>query len=282
LDHRPPPTPTAESQFDDQPPAVAAAESGLRGRAVPGAATGLRRFVRSGAVPQHGSSAVGAVPQHGSSAVGVATNTTDVGDRAGGGGVVSGRVGERCEMCTQHLPDRHTHLVDLTSRSLMCCCRACFFLFEPEGAGGGRYRPVPERYLHDPGFKLSRAQWDELAIPVGVVFVFAQSQSDQPVAFYPSPAGATESLLPLGIWGEVMQANPAFADARPDVEAVLLRREGESFDGYLVPIDACYDLVGRVRLKWKGFGGGEEVWQAVADFFGELTERADPVSRGRS
>jgi hypothetical protein len=180
-------------------------------------------------------------------------------------------------MCAQQLPERHTHLVDLTSRSLMCSCRACFFLFSPEGAGGGRYRPVPERYLRDPGFRLSRAQWEELAIPVGIVFVFTRSDSDQPAAFYPSPAGATESLLPLDIWEQVMRANPAFADVQPDVEAVLLRREDERFDGYLVPVDACYDLVGRVRLKWKGFGGGEEVWQSVAEFFGELAQRAEPI-----
>jgi hypothetical protein len=221
--------------------------------------TGLRRFVRS--EPPHASPPTAA----------------DSGTRA----VSPARVGERCEMCAQGLPERHTHLVDLTSRSLMCCCRACFFLFEPEGAAAGRYRPVPERYLHDPAFRLTRAQWDELAIPVGVLFVFAQSSSAEPVAFYPSPAGATESLLPLGVWAQVIQANPAFAEVRPDVEAVLLRRDGERFDGYLVPIDACYDLVGRVRLKWKGLGGGQEVWQALADFFGELTERADPVSHGR-
>jgi hypothetical protein len=181
-------------------------------------------------------------------------------------------------MCSQQLTETHTHLVDLTSRALMCCCRACFFLFEPEGAGGGRYLPVPERYLHDPAFQLTRAQWDELAIPVGVLFVFAQSGQDEPVAFYPSPAGATESLLPLGTWAQVIQANPAFADVRPDVEAVLLRRDGERFDGYLVPIDACYHLVGRVRLKWKGFGGGEEVWQSLEEFFGALAQRAEPVT----
>ena len=181
---------------------------------------------------------------------------------------------QRCEMCSQALPEEHTHLVDLKLQALMCCCRACFFLFEPEGAGGGRYRPVPERYLHDPDFKLSRAQWDELAIPVGVVFVFTQSGKDHPVAFYPSPAGATESLLPLDSWAQVIRANPAFADARPDVEAVLLRRDGERVEAFLVPIDVCYHLVGRIRLSWRGFSGGEEARLELAGFFDRLTQRA--------
>jgi hypothetical protein len=192
-----------------------------------------------------------------------------------GGPPGAGRPGERCEMCAQRLPDEHTHLVDLTSRAMLCSCRACYFLFTPEGAAGGRYRPVPDRYLHDPDFQLTAAQWDELAIPVGVLFVFQHSAQGQPVAFYPSPAGATESLLPLDTWAQVMTANPAVADVLPDVEAVLLRRIGERFDGYLVPIDACYDLVGRVRLHWRGFAGGEEVWREIDGFFERLAQRSD-------
>jgi hypothetical protein len=184
---------------------------------------------------------------------------------------------QRCEMCSQVLAEEHTHLVDLNRQALMCCCRACFFLFEPQGAGGGRYRPVPQRCLHDPAFRMSRVQWDELAIPVDVVFVFSRSGRDQPVAFYPSPAGATESLLPLDCWAQVLRDNPAFADLAPDVEAVLLRKDGERFDGFLVPIDVCYQLVGRIRLGWKGLGGGEELRRETAGFFDGLARRAARV-----
>ena len=28
----------------------------------------------------------------------------------------------------------------------------------------------------------------------------------------------------------------------------------------LVPIDACYRLVGLVKLHWRGFDGGSEAW----------------------
>ena len=41
-----------------------------------------------------------------------------------------------------------------------------------------------------------------------------------------------------------------------------------------MPVDACYDLVGRVKLGWKGFDGGEEVWEEIDRFFARLRERA--------
>ena len=69
-------------------------------------------------------------------------------------------------------------------------------------------------------------------------------------AFYPSPAGATESVLPLDTWDEVVAANPELATLQPDVEAFLVRGRARTAAGaecYLVPIDACYELVGQLR-----------------------------------
>jgi hypothetical protein len=133
---------------------------------------------------------------------------------------------------------------------------------------------VPDRYRHDPEFRLTPEQWDRLQIPVSVAFFFRNSDLDEVVAFYPSPGGATQSLLDLAAWQDVVAANPAFADVAPDVEALLLRRVEGRVEGYLVPIDACYDLVGRVRLCWKGFDGGEEVWAEIDAFFARLRERS--------
>jgi hypothetical protein len=180
-------------------------------------------------------------------------------------------------MCGELLAADHSHVADLIGRTVQCACRSCYLLFTRPGAAQGRYRAIPDRYRYDPGFRISAGQWDELAIPVDLVFVFRQSTQDREVAFYPSPGGATESLLPLGTWAEIMAANPAFADAEPDVEAVLLRRTEAGIEGYLVGIDACYDLVGRVRLHWRGFAGGEELWREVDEFFARLVERAELV-----
>ena len=187
--------------------------------------------------------------------------------------------GEACEMCAEPVGDGHSHVVNLDSRQIMCTCRACWLLFTHQGAAGGRYRGVPDRYLRDPAFRLDEGRWDALQIPVRVAFFFANSDLGRVVAFYPSPAGATESLLSLEAWADVVAANPAMTDLTPDVEALLVRRAGEGFECFLVPIDACYELVGLVRMHWKGFDGGQEAWEAIDGFFDAVRERSRVVSR---
>ncbi len=188
--------------------------------------------------------------------------------------------GERCEMCSELIPEAHSHVVNLQHRNLMCACRACYLLFTQAGAAQGRYRAVPDRYLYDPAFALTDGQWDDLQIPVKMAFFFRNSTLDRFVAFYPSPAGSTESLLPLETWATVMEANPAISDLESDVEALLLNRDREATECFLVPIDACYELVGRVRLHWRGFAGGEEAWQQIDTFFAGLRERSRRVGAG--
>jgi hypothetical protein len=182
--------------------------------------------------------------------------------------------GEICELCNEAIPAEHPHVVNLESRALQCSCRPCYMLFTERGAGGGRYASVPERYLHDRDFSLTDAQWDEFQIPVRMAFFFVNSVLGKTVAFYPSPAGATESMLPDDTWGEIMAANPLFATIEPDVEALLVYRRDRAYECFLVPIDACYELVGHVRKNWKGFDGGEEAWAAIDGFFDGLRSRS--------
>jgi Family of unknown function (DUF5947) len=189
------------------------------------------------------------------------------------------RPGERCELCAELIPDEHGHVVDLESRALMCACRPCYLVFAPDGAGGTRFRAVPDRYLSFPDFTLSSAQWDSLQIPVGVAFFFMNSSLEHVAAFYPSPAGATESMLSLDSWEEIVAANPDLATLRPDVEAFLVRsadrQTGTSqAECYLVPIDVCYELVGELRRLWKGFDGGTEAHSALDAFFERIRTKA--------
>jgi hypothetical protein len=179
-------------------------------------------------------------------------------------------------MCTALIDEHeHSHVVHLENRSLLCTCRPCALLFTEPGAGRGRYRTVPDRYLRDPGFRLSEAQWDELAIPVRMAFVFHNSDLGRPVAFYPGPAGATESLLPLESWRDGLGASRLAGALQPDVEALLLRADSDrDTECLLVPIDACYQLVGLVRSYWKGFDGGAEAWARIDGFFAELAGKA--------
>lgn len=188
------------------------------------------------------------------------------------------RPGERCELCGEPIPDDHSHLVNIEHRNLLCACRACYLLFTHSGAGQGRFRAVPDRHLFDPAFSLTGAQWEALQIPVRMAFFFKNSELDRFVAFYPSPAGATESLLPLETWDEIIAANPGVADLEPDVEALLLDHTDSGTACYLVPISACYELVGLVRLHWRGFSGGAAAWHEIDTYFDGLRRRSRPVA----
>jgi hypothetical protein len=122
-----------------------------------------------------------------------------------------------------------------------------------------------------------------LQIPVSVAFFFVNSSLDRVAAFYPSPAGATESLLPLDTWDDVVAAHPDQATLLPDVEAFLVRSErpgGGMAECYLVPIDACYEMVGQLRRLWRGFDGGQEAHDALDAFFDRIRARAELVRTG--
>lgn len=185
--------------------------------------------------------------------------------------------GERCDFCAVPLAPDHSHLIELAARRILCSCRPCYIVFEPQGAAQDRYRPIREHYAEVAGFALADDLWDALAIPIGLAFFFYNSLEKKMVAFYPSPAGATESLLPLDTWGEIAAAYPQLAAIAPDVEAILVRRTREASSCYVVPIDAAYELVGIIRSTWKGFDGGEEAQRRIAQYFERLAEKG----RGR-
>jgi Family of unknown function (DUF5947) len=184
--------------------------------------------------------------------------------------------GERCEMCAAPMAEEHSHVVDIRNRGLMCTCRPCALLFDRQGADLA-FKTVPDRYLRFPDFALSTGQWDDLAIPVGIAFLFSHSTLGKVVAFYPGPAGATESELPLDAWQGIVEANPALGTLVDDVEALLMRKGESETECFLVPIDACYELVGHLRKLWKGFDGGGEVHRQLESFFDDIVARSKPA-----
>ena len=67
-----------------------------------------------------------------------------------------------------------------------------------------------------------------------------------------------------------------------DVEALLVRvPEDQSAppQTYLVPIDACYEFVGRLRMVWRGFDGGQQAREFIDGFFDRLAARATKTPR---
>jgi hypothetical protein len=180
---------------------------------------------------------------------------------------------EQCDLCAAPVAHGHRHLVDLDDRRLLCACRGCALLFDSKAAGGGHLRLLPTRRRRLDGFVLDPAGWDRLRIPVDMAFFFRSTPAARVLAFYPSPAGPTESLLELEAWTELEAANPVLREMEPDVEALLVNRAGERREHWIVPIDDCYELVGVIRTRWRGFGGGEEVWAGIDAFFDDLPTR---------
>jgi hypothetical protein len=179
-------------------------------------------------------------------------------------------------MCSGELANEHAHLLDTASRKLICACEACAILFS--GNQNLRFKRVPRdvRFLDD--FRLSDVQWDSLMIPIEMAFLFYSTAHGKVVAYYPSPAGPTESLLSLDTWNDVVQENVVLKELRSDVEALLVNRvgapRGVKPEYYVVPIDECYKLVGIIRMHWRGLSGGTEVWREVGSFFAELRVKA--------
>jgi hypothetical protein len=186
---------------------------------------------------------------------------------------------EHCDLCGERVAPEHRHVLDLESRDLLCSCRACTLLFDRRAAGGGHFRLVPERRLRLEDFALDDVRWADLRIPVEMAFFFNQSDAGRVVAYYPSPAGPTESLLELDAWQEIERDNPLLGTLEPDVEALLVNRARGVNQHFLVPIDDCYRLVGLIRAGWRGLSGGSEVWEQIASFFEGLADRSGVAGR---
>lgn len=188
---------------------------------------------------------------------------------------------EHCELCSVPLRSEHPHLIEPSQRRLICACDTCALLFS--GREDAKFKRVPRQARRLVNFRITDAEWDGLLIPINLAF-FVMSGSDSRVsALYPSPAGATESLLSLETWNSVVQANPVLCKLQPDVEALLVNRVGHAREAstaeyYIAPIDQCYRLVGLIRVHWHGLSGGEEVWREIGNFFAELRSKAEFVT----
>ncbi len=175
---------------------------------------------------------------------------------------------ERCELCSLSLSLQHRHLLETATRKIVCACDACALRFQ--NVAEGRFKLVPRDARALPNFQISDVEWEALTLPINLAFFFYSTPSARIVAMYPSPAGATESLLPLTAWETLAANNSDLKQMEADVEALLANRVGDKRAYFIAPIDKCYELVGTIRKHWKGLSGGEQVWSEIDEFFSKL------------
>jgi hypothetical protein len=182
---------------------------------------------------------------------------------------------ERCEMCGLELASQHAHLLEHERRRILCACDACSILFC--GQENAKFLRVPRRVVRLDNFALTDVEWAAMMLPINLAF-FLRGRDGNTTAMYPSPAGAMESLIGLPFWEELFARERALCESAPEVEALMVNRISDTPLYYIVPVDACYQLVGLIRTKWRGLSGGNEVWQAIAEFFTDLDHRATRAS----
>jgi hypothetical protein len=180
-------------------------------------------------------------------------------------------------MCSQDVGPVHQHLLEPATRKLICACEACAILFGSRGETTLKRVPRRIRFLAD--FRMTDSEWDGLMMPINMAFFFKSTPMRRVVALYPSPAGATESLLAFDTWDRIVMENPALLEMEADVEALMVNRIGHSRgfaepEYFLLPIDECFRLVGTIRSRWQGLSGGAEVWREIGEFFAGLRSRS--------
>ncbi len=160
----------------------------------------------------------------------------------------------------------------MPTQKIICACDACALRFQD--VVEGRFKLIPRDARAVPDFAMADTDWENLALPINLAFFFHSTPNKKIMAYYPSPAGATESLLSLDAWEALVGRNPQLREMQSDVEALLVNRAGKAREYFIAPIDKCYQLVGTIRMHWRGLSGGQEVWDEIQRFFSELEANA--------
>jgi hypothetical protein len=170
---------------------------------------------------------------------------------------------ERCAFCGTALKEDHRHLVDRKAMKFMCTCEMCLITLSEST----KYTPIPQRILPLPDFIMTDLLWSDFLIPVNMAFFVIRPNHHGAVAYYPAATGATESQLRMDAWDQLVLQNPILHDLVPDLEALLINRLGDEAQYFIVPIDQCYKLIGKIRTTWQGIFGGTDVNKVIDDFF---------------
>ncbi|HET7625003.1 MAG TPA: DUF5947 family protein [Verrucomicrobiae bacterium] len=178
---------------------------------------------------------------------------------------------ERCEFCSLELNSEHRHVLETATRKISCACDSCALRFDNVV---GQWKLIPRDARRLPDFQMTDPQWESFSLPINLAFFFHSTPAKKIIALFPSPAGATESLVQLTTWETLVLENPVLSEIQSDIEALLVNRLNSSRDYFLAPIDVCFELVGIIRLHWRGLSGGEKVRTEIEKFFAKLNSAA--------
>ena len=150
---------------------------------------------------------------------------------------------------------------------------------------GTKYKRVPRRVLALADFHLTDGQWESLMVPISMAFFFRSTPDARVVAFYPSPAGATESQLAARHLEGYRRCQSSPDRTWKPMSKLFSSTAWDMFAGfaapeyYVLPIDECYKLVGLIRANWRGLSGGTEVWQEIGQLLRWIETNEPPWSR---
>ncbi|MGH9630909.1 MAG: DUF5947 family protein, partial [Bryobacteraceae bacterium] len=111
---------------------------------------------------------------------------------------------ERCDLCAAALAMGHRHMVDCSSRRVLCVCDACKMMLGSRT--DARFRQVPEKVRSAHEIQITDAMWTRFQIPVSFAFIY--TAEDEVTAIYPSPAGSVFSRVDQECWVELVGQYP--------------------------------------------------------------------------
>ena len=158
--------------------------------------------------------------------------------------------GERCDLCSLPLAERHDHLFDPAARKVACACTGCAMI------SPGRYRRVPD---HRERVAIDATAWlARLGVPVGIAAIVVGDDGRARIGF-PGPAGLVESELDPELWRELSAQLPPLA---PEVEAIVCSNI-HTRGAWHVGIDVLFEMVSELRASWRGMTGGPDISAAA-------------------
>ena len=145
--------------------------------------------------------------------------------------------------------------------------------------GGRRGRPLPGRSRSISGLPRLRAVGPAVGLPANSreCGLLLRQLDARPGGGLLSRSGRCHRIASAtrDVGGaDIVQSGTA--GMLPDVEAFLVRIQPDrsGSECYVVPIDVCYELVGRLRQLWRGFDGGQDARDAIDGFFAEVKAQA--------